>query len=103
MRLDREAKTIRAMIALYCRGHRHAADGLCEECSALKDYALRRVEKCRFGEGKPACAKCAVHCYKPEMRARIREVMRYAGPRMLIRHPRLAILHLLDSAARNRT
>jgi hypothetical protein len=46
------------------------------------------------------CAKCPVHCYRPELRERIRAVMRYAGPRMLFRHPRLAILHLWDRVKR---
>ncbi len=30
------------------------------------------------------------------MRERVRVVMRYAGPRMLFRHPILAVRHLLD-------
>ena len=30
------------------------------------------------------------------MRDRIREVMRFAGPRMLLYHPILGILHMLD-------
>ena len=48
------------------------------------------------GTGKPTCSKCPVHCYKPEMRDRIREVMRYAGPRMYKRHPILTFFHVLD-------
>jgi hypothetical protein len=31
------------------------------------------------------------------MRARIQEVMRYSGPRMLFRSPLLAIIHLFKS------
>jgi hypothetical protein len=30
------------------------------------------------------------------MRDRVKEVMRFSGPRMLLRHPILAIRHLLD-------
>ena len=30
------------------------------------------------------------------MRERVREVMRYSGPRMLWRHPVLAAAHLMD-------
>jgi hypothetical protein len=30
------------------------------------------------------------------MRERIREVMRYAGPRMPLRHPILSIFHFID-------
>jgi len=41
------------------------------------------------------CNLCQVHCYSEAMRARVREVMRYAGPRMPLRHPWLALRHLL--------
>mgnify|MGYP001141112652 FL=1 len=95
-RLARERKTISIMIRLYCRAQHHPAGDLCAECMELEAYALQRIEKCPFGWRKPACAKCPIHCYKPEMRERVRRVMRYAGPRMLLRHPILALLHLLD-------
>jgi len=96
-RVARERATVSAMIRLFCRG-RHGSQGtLCEECQQLQAYALCRLERCPFGEGKPTCANCPVHCYKPQRREQIREVMRYAGPRMLLRHPLLAIGHLLDS------
>ncbi len=67
------------------------------ECAPLRDYALERLDKCPFQEGKTTCAKCRVHCYKPEMREKVRTVMRYSGPRMLYRHPVLAVMHLVDS------
>ena len=69
---------------------------MCGACQQIMDYANLRLVRCPFQEGKTTCAKCPVHCYKPEMRARVREVMRYAGPRMLYRHPVLAVHHLLD-------
>ena len=84
------------MIGLYCREEHGTDGGLCGECEALRDYARQRLLKCPFQQGKTTCAKCPVHCYKPDMRERIRAVMRYAGPRMLVRHPILALLHLLD-------
>ena len=98
VRRAREQKTIEAMLRMYCRGHRHpAAPGaLCADCTLLHGYAVRRLERCLFGDAKPACANCVVHCYRPDMRERVREVMRWSGPRMLWRHPVLAILHLLD-------
>lgn len=98
MRLRREARTIERMIDLYCRQQHGRREGLCAECEALRDYALKRVGACRFGTAKPVCAKCKVHCYKPDMRERVRAVMRYSGPRMLLRHPYLAVMHLVDSA-----
>ncbi len=95
MNLERERHTVERMIAIYCRGHHAATQSLCDECRELRDYANLRIEGCPFQEDKPVCAKCAVHCYKPAMRERIRQVMRYAGPRMLFKHPMLAIFHLL--------
>jgi hypothetical protein len=95
-RLARERRTISVMIGMYCRAHHQPVSGLCPACAELEAYALLRIEKCPFGWRKPTCAKCPIHCYKPEMRERVRQVMRYAGPRMLLRHPLLAALHLLD-------
>ena len=95
-RIERERKTVVAMIRLYCHDNHGGEDELCPECSELWDYALARLDRCPFRDNKPTCAKCPVHCYKPELRERIRAVMRYAGPRMLRRHPVLAVLHLVD-------
>ena len=95
-RLIREEKTIRAMISLYCREKHNTAQGLCPECQALADYAQLRLQKCPYQQMKTACAQCPTHCYKVDMRAYVREVMRFAGPRMLLRHPVLALAHLLD-------
>ncbi len=99
-RMTREARTIEAMIRIYCRGQHGTQEGLCPECEALQDYAGLRLEKCPYQENKTTCAKCPVHCYRPAMREQIRAVMRYAGPRMLWRHPVLAILHLLVDSRR---
>ncbi len=96
-RIRREKRTVSLMIHLYCRAKSETGGELCPDCAELHDYAMQRLEKCPFAPDKPACADCRVHCYQPEMRERIREVMRYAGPRMLLRHPYLAIMHLLDS------
>ncbi|MBN1765643.1 MAG: nitrous oxide-stimulated promoter family protein [Sedimentisphaerales bacterium] len=96
-RLRREEKTILAMIRIYCRGHhRHKKESLCPECQELLAYAERRLDKCPFGSDKPTCAQCAVHCYKADIRRQVRQVMQYAGPRMIWRHPYLAIMHLLN-------
>ncbi len=95
-RLARERKTITAMVRLYCRGQHHSQGELCTECQRLLDYAWARLDKCAFQEGKTTCAKCPVHCYKPDMRQQIRTVMGYAGPRMWYRHPVLTLFHLID-------
>ena len=96
-RMQREARTVAAMIDLSCsRLHGTAAGALCKPCAELLAYALARLTRCPFQEGKTSCGKCKVHCYRPDMRARAREVMRTAGPRMPLRHPLMALWHLLD-------
>jgi predicted amidophosphoribosyltransferase len=107
-RMEREARTVEAMVRLYCHAHHGRGEALCAGCRELLSYAGQRLERCPFQEGKTTCARCPVHCYRPDMRERIRAVMRYAGPRMLWRHPMLALLHLIDGrrkapAARRRT
>lgn len=82
------------MIGLYCR-RKEGNRELCAECSRLLEYARARLERCPFGENKGCCRDCAVHCYSPEMRERIRAVMRFAGPRMILAHPIAALRHLL--------
>lgn len=95
-RLIREEKTVNAMIRLYCRAHHAPAAIPCAECQALMDYAHARLEKCPYQADKPTCANCPIHCYRPDRRETMRAVMRYAGPRMLWRHPWLAVSHLLE-------
>jgi hypothetical protein len=100
-RLRREHLTMQRMVEIYCRDHHDsAAAGPCEACRQFLDYAERRLEKCPYGEGKPTCAKCPVHCYKRVQREQAREIMRYAGPRMTLRHPWLSLTHLLDKLRR---
>lgn len=124
-RIADEKKVVALMIRMYCRRHcrqqghngknsqtsqtsrttdtdqtaridaRHNTRPLCPECAALLDYALRRLDSCRFENGKPSCRKCPVHCYRADMRERIRTVMRWAGPRMIFHHPLAATRHLL--------
>ena len=85
------------MIGIYCRhNHQTRKSELCRQCRGLLEYALLRLEKCPFQEGKTTCGNCKIHCYKPGMRQKIREAMRFAGPRMVWRHPLMAIEHMID-------
>lgn len=101
---NKEKKLIPVMIRKYCRG-KHKAErkqlGLkhnevCPECKELTEYALFRLEKCPFKVNKKFCSFCKIHCYKPEMRQKIKDVMRYSGPRMLFSHPIFAISHVVQ-------
>lgn len=97
-RIELEKQTVGEMIALYCR-HKHGGGHggeLCADCRALSDYALQRLERCRFGNGKTSCLKCKVHCYRPAMRSEIAKVMRHSGPWMLLYHPVLTVKHLVQ-------
>jgi len=93
-RLAREWKTVSAMLHIYCRD-KHAGN-LCRDCQELMSYVNIRLDRCHFGEEKPTCAKCPVHCYQRDRREQIRVVMRYSGPKMLWKHPILSLWHLLD-------
>jgi predicted amidophosphoribosyltransferase len=96
-RTAREEKTVSTMVRLFCAEVHGWRNGLCPDCAALLTYARERLARCPYQARKPTCAKCPIHCYRPRERERIRAVMRHAGPRMLLRHPILALLHLLDS------
>lgn len=92
-----EQRVVEAMLRLYCQHHHRPQQGdrLCAHCQALLEYAQQRLEHCRWGERKPTCRQCPVHCYRPDRRSQMREVMRWAGPRMLLHHPVMALAHML--------
>lgn len=98
-----EWRTVLFMIQLYCKGkHKNPLalknpENLCADCKGLSDYVRERVKKCPFMETKTFCSACRVHCYKAEMRQKIREVMRFSGPRMMFYHPVLALRHVFTT------
>ena len=94
-RIQREKQTITKMIDLYASGCPQASPNA-EKYRALHRYALKRLDRCAFGEEKPACKQCPIHCYQPAKREEMKQIMRWAVPRMLWRHPILAIRHLID-------
>lgn len=86
--------TVGEMLSPYCR-KKHGRNVLCQECETLKNYAVEQLKKCPFGDNKPDCVNCEVHCYKSEMREKIREVMRFSDPRMPIYYPIVFVKHLI--------
>ena len=94
-RMERERRTMANMMEIYC-ADKHGSQGLCAECRELLQYAMARLDRCPNAENKPTCNKCTIHCYDAAHRERIKAVMRYAGPRMLLRHPVEALRHLAD-------
>lgn len=104
-----EKKIVSSMIAVYCR-KKHAersktsviSEGgkkiqLCEDCADLLDYAMKRAERCPMMESKTFCSQCRVHCYSPNMQGKIKNVMRTAGPYMLLKNPVAVVRHLIES------
>ncbi|WP_028543773.1 nitrous oxide-stimulated promoter family protein [Paenibacillus taiwanensis] len=104
-RITKEKETLTYMVRIYCCAHHQQetidnkmkAAPLCDSCAALTRYAYKRLSHCQFGAHKPTCGKCPIHCYKPDMRESIKQVMRYAGPRMVYRRPIMAMRHLISS------
>ena len=99
---EREKRTVALMIRLYCKKKHGTKKCLCPDCEALCEYAMIRSDKCPFMETKTFCSNCRVHCYKPEMREKIREVMRFSGPRMIFSHPIMAVRHVIESKKEKR-
>ena len=97
-RIQREKKTVKAMAAIYCRANHKQKNQLCPECQKLLDYSLNRLDRCKFGENKRTCKNCTVHCYKEPEKTKIKDIMRFSGPRMLFKHPVLAIQHIFDGS-----
>ena len=99
---QREKETVSQMIALYCRKKHRTKGELCPDCASLDAYARLRSDKCPFMETKTFCSNCKVHCYKKEMREKIREVMRFSGPRMIFVHPVMTLHHVIESKKEKR-
>ena len=93
-RLERERRTIETMIQMYCKKFHDDKKEICQSCKELNEYANFRLKNCPFGENKPTCKNCPIHCYKSDMREEVRKVMRYAGPRMIYSHPIMGFRHI---------
>ena len=94
-RLMREYRTVATMIRIYCT-HHHGGPLCCDECHDLENFCRRRLIRCVYGADKPTCARCPVHCYKPAQQQKVRDIMRWAGPRMILHHPIMAVRHLIE-------
>jgi hypothetical protein len=86
---------VELMIRRHCwRRHGHRLD-LCPQCRDLLEYAASRLDACVHGDAKPPCLRCPVHCFRPEMRAAIRQIMRENRLWFLCRHPLHSLRYLL--------
>ena len=96
LHIDHEKRVVELMIRIFCR-KKEKNTLLCPDCVELLHYAHSRLDRCPFGEKKKACKQCAIHCYKPAMREKMKQVMRFSGPRMILYAPVEAIRHILNN------
>lgn len=92
----KEQEIVEKMIRIYCR-KKHKSIELYEECQKLSDYTKQRTQHCPFIEVKTFCASCKVHCYKPQMRDKIKEVMKFSGKYLIFYYPKEVFLHIIDT------
>lgn len=90
-----EVKTIRIMTEIYCHAHHHTKEGLCPECEEFYLYAVKRIACCPFGEDKPVCGKCKIHCFGKGFKEKAKEIMAFSGPKLLFKHPWLSMRHVM--------
>jgi len=96
MSLKNEKKTVKVMIQIYCSANHKQENRLCENCQSLFEYAESRIDKCKFKSQNLVCSECKVHCFRPEKREKIKEIMRYSGQKVIWKHPVLAIRYLIN-------
>lgn len=97
-----EKEIVQLMVRIYCQKKHHQKYGLCLECQNLLDYSQDRIDHCPNMETKTFCSACPTHCYRPDMREKIRLVMRFSGPRMIFHRPVTALRHAIVMAAAKR-
>lgn len=111
--LERDLRTLALFVKIYCHAHDgpHAARKLfalkgfdlaaiagkpfelCPECTRLLAHAFIKRTHCPY-DPKPQCKHCPTHCYQKDYRAKIQEVMRFSGKRMVL-HGRVDYLYHL--------
>ena len=111
--VDKDLRLLARFIEVYCHDH-HAADqrsvvalrshdvsalmgrelALCPDCARLLNHALVKRSHCPM-DPKPQCKHCPNHCYHPSYRAKIREVMKHSGRKLVMRGRVDYLLHLL--------
>ncbi|MHC4445781.1 MAG: nitrous oxide-stimulated promoter family protein [Planctomycetota bacterium] len=112
-KLRSDLKTLARFIEVYCR-HQHTDKSktpakikgydlraiagkvphLCPTCLKLITHAYVKRSLCPL-EPKPACKRCPDHCYHPQYRRQIREVMKYSGRKLVLSGRLDYLFHLL--------
>jgi hypothetical protein len=111
--IRKDLRVLARFIDLYCR-NRHREDErdavemkgfdvagiagrdvtLCRTCQKLLAHAFVKRSNCPMTP-KPACKNCPEHCYHPDYRRQIREVMKYSGRKLVLSGRLDYLFHLL--------
>lgn len=102
-KINNEKNIVKIMIGYYCKKNHFPEKNLCCDCKKLIEYTWLKLDKCFYGENKPACSKCEIHCYSAPMRKKIKDIMRYSGPRMIYIYPGAYIKHLMGKMNFNKS
>lgn len=93
MKRQHKLKTAETMLRIFCRA-KHGKRPLCPSCSELLAYVAERLEQCPLPEEHSSCFMCPDYCYNSDMRTKVKAVMIFSGPRILLYHPVLTFRHL---------
>jgi hypothetical protein len=95
---NKDIRLLGKFVEVYCDG-RHSgiehvtvtlSDGLgsrmiCPECRSFLEYAIVKRVNCPLVDEKPSCKHCRVHCYDKLHREKVKEIMAFAGLRLMLR------------------
>ncbi len=94
----KDIRLIGKFVEIYCAGKHHTIGltpatlpagmggrSLCPECASFLEYAISKRLKCPLEAEKPTCKRCRIHCYDSLHREKVREIMSYAGRKLMMR------------------
>ena len=94
----KDIRLIGKFVEVYCAGKHRDAErspialptglgecNLCPECASFLEYSVSKRLKCPLEAEKPSCKHCRIHCYGKDQREKMREIMAYAGRKLMMR------------------
>lgn len=94
---EREKKMISQMIALYCHRNHHTRGAPLSRVRGAERLRPRPLRALPVHGDEDLLRQLPRARYKPDMREKIRAVMRFSGPRMIFYHPVAAIRHVVET------
>ena len=94
---EREKRTVALMIRLYCRKKHGTKKIFVPNAKHFRSMRCSAVINAPLWKPRPfaltaVCIVTSRKCVK-----KIREVMRFSGPRMILHHPVMAVRHVIES------